>query len=150
MHFLWRVNRLFSHRTLWFMNAVSLTLFKVHVSDGDQMTWVGKEIQTKLVYFFIKPNLEKFIITLLAHKWIPCSEWVPSEWESKKLIKTSQLSTSISDGTHSLQRIYWWENNVMLNFSKSVLIKKQSHLHLGWPEGKYISSKFSFLGELFL
>ncbi len=39
---------------------------------------------------------------------------------------------------------------VMLNFSKSVLMKKQSHLHLGWPEGEYIFSTFSFLGELFL
>ncbi len=34
---------------------------------------------------------------------------------------------SHSDGTHSLQR------NVMLNFSKSVLMKKQTHL--GRPEG---------------
>ncbi len=26
----------------------------------------------------------------LDHQWILCSEWVPSEWESKQLIKTSQ------------------------------------------------------------
>ncbi len=31
---------------------------------------------------------------------------------------------SHSDGTHSLQRIHWWASDVMLNFSKSVLIKK--------------------------
>ncbi len=24
----------------------------------------------------------------LAHQWILCSEWVPSEWESKQRIKT--------------------------------------------------------------
>ncbi len=35
------------------------------------------------------------------------------------------------------------------NFSKSVPMKKQTHLHLGWHEGEYIFSKFSFLGELF-
>ncbi len=29
------------------------------------------------------------------------------------------------------------------------LMKKQTHLHLGWPEDEYIFSKFSFLGELF-
>ncbi len=29
--------------------------------------------------------------TSLAHQWILCSEWVPSEWESKQLIKTSQV-----------------------------------------------------------
>ncbi len=37
---------------------------------------------------------------------------------------------SHSDGTHSLQRIHWWASDVMLNYSKSVLMKKQTHLHL--------------------
>ncbi len=40
--------------------------------------------------FFIRTDLEKFRITSLAHQWILCSEWVPSEWVSKHLIKTSQ------------------------------------------------------------
>ncbi len=35
-------------------------------------------------------DLEKFSIPSQAHQWIFCSEWVPSEWESKQLIKTSQ------------------------------------------------------------
>ncbi len=43
---------------------------------------------------------------------------------------------SHSDGTHSLQRIHWWAIDVMLNFSKSVLMKKQIHPHLGWSEGE--------------
>ncbi len=34
---------------------------------------------------------------------------------------------SHSDGTHSLQRIHWW-SDVMLDFSKSVLMKKQTDL----------------------
>ncbi len=29
------------------------------------------------------------------------------------------------------------------------LMKKQTHLHLGWPEGEKSFSKFKFLGELF-
>ncbi len=33
-----------------------------------------------------------------------------------------------SDGTHSLQRIHWRASDVMLHFSKSVLMKKQTHL----------------------
>ncbi len=37
---------------------------------------------------------------------------------------------SHSDGTHSLQRIHWWASDVMLNFSKSVVMKKQTHLIL--------------------
>ncbi len=39
--------------------------------------------------FFIRTDLEKFSIASLAHQWILCSEWVPSEWESKQLIKIS-------------------------------------------------------------
>ncbi len=57
---------------------------------------------------------------------------------------------SHSDGTHSLQRMHWWASDVMLNFSKSVLMKKQTHLHLGWREVECISSKFSRLSKLFL
>ncbi len=41
------------------------------------------------------------------------------------------------DGTHSLQRIHWSASDVMLNFSKSVPMKKQTHLNLGWPEDEY-------------
>ncbi len=33
-----------------------------------------------------------------------------------------------SDGTHSLQRIHRWASDVMIYFSKSVLMKKQTHL----------------------
>ncbi len=40
------------------------------------------------------------------------------------------------DGTHSLQRINWWARYVMLHFSKSVLMKKQTHLYLRWPEDR--------------
>ncbi len=57
---------------------------------------------------------------------------------------------SHSDGTHSLQRIHWWVNDVMLHFSKTVPMKKQTHLHLGWPVGKYILKHIFILGELFL
>ncbi len=39
-----------------------------------------------------------------------------------------------SHGTHSVQRIHWCASDIMLHFYKSVLMKKQAHLHLGWPE----------------
>ncbi len=35
-------------------------------------------------------DLEKCSIASLAQQWMLCTEWVPSEWESKQLIKTSQ------------------------------------------------------------
>ncbi len=55
-----------------------------------------------------------------------------------------------SDGTHSLQRMHCWASNLMLYFSKSVLMKKQTHLHLGWREGEYVVMKIVFLVKLFL
>ncbi len=47
---------------------------------------------------------------------------------------------SLSDGTHSLQRIYLWASDLMLNFSKSLLMDEQTHIldglavstFLGW------------------
>ncbi len=51
---------------------------------------------------------------------------------------------SQSDGTHSLQRIHWWTSDVMLHFSKSVLMKKQTHLLLECPQGEYILRKLNF------
>ncbi len=51
---------------------------------------------------------------------------------------------SQSDGTHWLQRIHKWAIDVMLHFSKSVHMKKQIHLHLGWPEWVNVQ-KCSFL-----
>ncbi len=37
----------------------------------------------------------------------------------------------------------------MLHFSKSVLMKKQTHLHLGWTGSEYVFSKFKVLCQLF-
>ncbi len=41
---------------------------------------------------------------------------------------------SRSDGTHSLQTIRLWASDVMLHFSKSVPMKKHTHLHVQ-PQG---------------
>ncbi len=48
------------------------------------------KMMSRWVCFFIRTDLEKCSISSLAHQWMLCSEWVPSEWESKHLIKTSQ------------------------------------------------------------
>ncbi len=44
------------------------------------------------VCFFMGTHLEKCTcyINTWTHQWMLCSEWVPSEWESRQLIKTSQ------------------------------------------------------------
>ncbi len=63
-----------------FKNCHNLLL--LYVSSGHP--------RPRCVCVFIRTDLEKFSITSLDHQCIHCSEWVPSEWESKQLIKTSQ------------------------------------------------------------
>ncbi len=46
------------------------------------------------VCFFIRTDLCKCGMTSLSYQRMLCSEWVPSEWESKELIKTSQFTFS--------------------------------------------------------
>ncbi len=41
-----------------------------------------------------------------------------------------------------------WASDIMLHFSKSVLMKKQTHLHLGWPQKEYILVNYSFKNGL--
>ncbi len=86
------------------------------------------------VCFFIRTDLESFGIISLAHQWILFSKWVPSDWESKQLIKHNNNPKAIhmicglfldycdvfsiclnshSEGTHSLQRIHWWASEIM-------------------------------------
>ncbi len=40
------------------------------------------------------------------------------------------------DGTHSLQRIHCFASDVILNIFTYFPLKKQTHLHLGWPEAE--------------
>ncbi len=42
---------------------------------------------------------------------------------------------SHSDGTHSLQSIHWYASDVMLHFSKSVLMEKQNSSWMIWGWG---------------
>ncbi len=78
-------------------------------------------------YLFMWTDLEKCSNTWLAHQWILCSEWVPSEWRTadknitsnphhssplinilwsqKQRVFISAVLDCHSDGTHSLQRI---------------------------------------------
>ncbi len=48
----------------------------------------------------------------------------------------NQLFGVSFDGTHSLQRIHWWDSKVMLTWWTN------SYTHLGWPKGKTVFSCF--------
>ncbi len=47
-------------------------------------------------------------------------------------------------------RIHWWASDVMLHFSKSVPMKKQTHLPYMLNRLRVHFQQFSFLGKLFL
>ncbi len=47
----------------------------------------SSKMYNKLVFFFFSSEQIWRNVSSLAHQWIICSEWVPSEWESKQLIK---------------------------------------------------------------
>ncbi len=48
------------------------------------------QLTTAQVLGVIFEYLEKCVSASVSQQWMLCSEWVPSEWESKQLIKTSQ------------------------------------------------------------
>ncbi len=102
-------------------------------SPEEALLWImdlilvrSDSLKVKLWILFI------YTLSFLLHKMLI------DELESCGLICDvfSSCLDSHSDGTHSMHRIHWWASDVMLNFTKSILIKK--HLHLGWAEGEYI------------
>ncbi len=67
----------------------------------------------------------------------PSQGWTEAVW----IIVMFSCLDSHSDGTHSLQRIHWWASDVMLKFSKSVLMKTQTHLSEGTFSTKKLINK---------
>ncbi len=119
----------------------------------------------KWVCFFIWTDLKKCSIPSLAHQWILCSEWVPSEWESKQLIKSDnnpqvihttpvlQLSfclfVGMGDILHaicmrisSVKPVPWLALNLHHLFSDGAVFNTQSRSH--W-QATHISTDISTL-----
>ncbi len=75
-------------------------------------------------------DLEKCCIASLAHQWMLCSEWVPSEWESKQPIKKHHNNPQVIHTSPAI--IILWNKNMSA-------CKKQIH-HQGilnwrvWPK----------------
>ncbi len=63
----------------------------------------GRTLRSKL-YFFRGKGLEKFSITSLAHNWIDCSEWVPSE----EIIPTTPVQHQ--ETNPSFVKMFWTSN----------------------------------------
>ncbi len=50
--------------------------------------------------FSLEMILRNLALLSLTHQLILCSEWVPSEWESKQLIKTAPVAQQASPRAH--------------------------------------------------
>ncbi len=65
--------RILKLNTYSLFNPIVIILMKIDSPSGHRRSgWVC---------FFIWTDFEKCSIISLAHRWIPSSEWVPSEWE---------------------------------------------------------------------
>ncbi len=70
---------------------------------------------SRYICFFIRTDLEKFMVTSLLHQQILCSEWVPSEWQSKQLINMLQYFTSTLHNSRWSINVLWSEKPGVCN-----------------------------------
>ncbi len=94
-------------------------------------------LRCRWVCFFMGTDLEKFSITSLAHQWMLCSEWVPSEWESKQLINITIIHT-----TPVHQLTYCKAKSSLFVWNKSiVLFSNKTSIH--FSSEKVVLSEFT-------
>ncbi len=117
--------------------------------ERDPLQWMGAGQSKQLIKTSHNPHDSRPSVNVL---WVKSCVFVRNK--SIKIFLSSncyrlKYASSIhniahSGGTQSLQRMHWWASDVMLNLSKSVLMKKQTHLQIWWPEDEYIISKLNF------
>ncbi len=105
---------------------------KVHYS----WKFFSPSCHPRWICFFMGIDLEKCSITSLAHQWILCSEWVPSDvncWAGVVWITCGLLwcfyqlfGLNLTAPIHCRGSI----GEQVMQCSKSVPMKKQTHLHL--------------------
>ncbi len=88
----------------------------------DQKRWFKSGFNTLIMDLFLT-NMH----TSKDVKW-----WTVVVWIIPKFL--SAVWALILTAPIRCRRIHWWASHVMLNFCKSVLMKKQINLHHGWPE----------------
>ncbi len=136
----WECSVLLSSEWLWYLN--------VYVASRLVWRWCyGCRTRILAGNNYLKSVLNLLMDLLFINMQLFSSKDV-NWWTGGLLVDYCDVFISClhshSDGTHSLQSIHWWVSDVMLHFSKSVLMKKQTHLHLGWPEDEYISANLHF------
>ncbi len=115
--------------------------------DSDQMAFSLEEAISRMRILARSNGFEiKKILNwgFISYKYVAFNFIIYSLMDWSVVDYLEVLWITHSDGTHSLQRIHWWASDGMLNYSKSIQIKKQTHLHLEWPEVSKFSANFHF------
>ncbi len=107
-----------------------VTIFKGIVDPEIKISWkhTHPQVIQDVDEFVSSSDLEKCIIASLARQWILCSEWYRqnespnSNSLTRGLFRCFFISCldSNSDGTHSLQSIYWRANDTMQWYSSTM------------------------------
>ncbi len=117
-------------------------IFCVHIVCNEIQVKVNLEIATFFFYlrfpycpnFFWFGVVDLFLTNMQLFTAYYINWWTGVVWITCGLLwRFISCLDSHSDGTHSLQRIHWWASNIMLHFSQSFPMKKQTYLHPGWP-----------------
>ncbi len=101
-------------------------------SEKSNLVWIRRKICTDQPQFTSQNSSKQISWWILI--WEDNRRWTFSLEEAILWIMDTGIVycyvfiNCYSDGTHSLQRIHWWASDVMLNFSRSVQMKKQTHL----------------------
>jgi len=105
------------------------------VSLEEALLWIVDAYFGQKWQFNLKnvPIMDLFLIIMQLFTSQDVNWWTGVVWMDYCDVIISCLD-SHSDGTHSLQRIHSWASDIMLHFSTSVMMKKQTHLHHGCPE----------------
>ncbi len=80
--------------------------------------WPEATVYPSMMDLFLT-NMQLFFNLGTGVVWITCDVFI-------------SCLGSHSDGTHSLQRIHWWASDVILHFSKSVLMNKLIYIWMTW------------------
>ncbi len=125
----------------------TLRLMTIHWGLKTRNNRSVQETEQYLYCFFFLPLIRH--LSALVHTCFTAD---------RRLISALPPPISQMDHWHSLKAVstndwYYMTDRLQrfeLKIFVCVLMKKQSHLHLGCPWGKQINIKFSFLGELSL
>ncbi len=123
---------------LWTFCFVLNGAWSVHISLLIQIKllfhwrkqYYGLVLQSEATFFRLK-MMDLFLSNTQLSSSQDVNWWTGVVWITCGLCDVFiSCLDSHSDGTHSLQRIHWRANDVMLHFSKSVQIKKQKLIYI--------------------